>query len=110
MGREIVEYSTHLAGLSGGDDLDVDYVLGFTLAVTAALLILLIICTNVSALLVGAGVARRREIAIRLSLGASRTRIVRQLVTETSLNRDCRWGAGSRDVLVDLPVVQVAVW
>ena len=85
MARELVEYSTHLAGLSGGDDLDVDYILGFTLAVTAALLILLIICTNVSALLVGAGVARRREIAIRLSLGASRTRIVRQLVTETSL-------------------------
>ena len=83
--REAVEYSTHVAGLSGADDLDVDYILGFTLAVTGALLIQLITCTNVSALLVGAGVARRREVAIRLSLGASRTRIVRQLVTETSL-------------------------
>ena len=60
MAREAVEYSTHVTPLSGTGDLDVDYVLGFTLAVTAALLILLIICTNVSALLVGAGVARRQ--------------------------------------------------
>jgi putative ABC transport system permease protein len=52
---------------------------------TGALLILLVVCTNVSALLLGAAVARRREIAIRLSLGASRLRVVRQLITETSL-------------------------
>jgi predicted permease len=83
--RGAVEYSTHVTRLSGADDLDVGYILGFTLALTGALLILLITCTNVSALLVGAGVARRREIAIRLSLGASRTRLVRQFVTETSL-------------------------
>jgi putative ABC transport system permease protein len=62
-----------------------DMILTFSAVGLLALLILGVACTNVSSLLVAAAVGRRHEIAVRLSMGAPRSRVLRQLVTESAM-------------------------
>jgi putative ABC transport system permease protein len=80
------------ATLSGGlivdsvqDDL-VRSVRPALLAVLSAVALLLVIaCVNVTSLLLGRGVLRQSEFAMRASLGAARSRLIRQLLTESVL-------------------------
>jgi len=62
-----------------------EILLALTVIVGIGILILLVAWMNVSSLMVAAAVGRRHEIAVRLSLGASRLRLVRQLVTESTI-------------------------